>query len=385
MTTICGGCAPCPEPTQRLMLLAAADPTGDATLLWRAGRTLGLGQREAAAAARSSWSRSAPGCGSGIPWCARRPTRPARRRSAARRTGRSPRRPTPDADPERRMWHQAAAATEPDEAVAAELEQAAARIQARAGLAAAAAFLQRSAALTAEPGRRADRALAAALANLHAGAFDTARGLLAAGRVRRGRRPAAGPGRAARGQIEWASVAGREAPVLLRQAASRLETLESGSPGRPTSTPGWRPVAGPAGRTRRPSPRGLPRRARGPAPPTPEPYDLLLDGLTTMVTYGRAAAAPALRRGGGRLPRDQVSARGVAAMGRRSPRWPPWPLWDFDSWAALSTRHVELARAAGALGPVVHRAERPADGGHAVRRLRDGDVAGARRRTWSTR
>ena len=30
-----------PEPTQRLMLLAAADPTGNATLLWRAAQTAG--------------------------------------------------------------------------------------------------------------------------------------------------------------------------------------------------------------------------------------------------------------------------------------------------------------------------------------------------------
>ena len=31
-----------PEPAQQLMLLAAADPTGDATLLWRAAQKLGL-------------------------------------------------------------------------------------------------------------------------------------------------------------------------------------------------------------------------------------------------------------------------------------------------------------------------------------------------------
>src|SRR5207244_10489546 len=80
---------------------------------------------------------------------------------------------------ERRVWHLAAGATGPDEDVATALEQAAVKTQARAGLAAAAAFLQRSVALTAEPGRRADRALAAALANLHARAFDTALGLLA--------------------------------------------------------------------------------------------------------------------------------------------------------------------------------------------------------------
>src|SRR5699024_4700113 len=120
------------------------------------------------------------------------------------------------ADPERRIWHQAAAVTEPDEAVAAALEQAAARTHARAGLAATAAILERAVALTAEPGQRADRALAAALANLHAGAFDTARSLLvqaesdAVHDLQRARVEQL------RGQIEWASVAGREAPVLLR-------------------------------------------------------------------------------------------------------------------------------------------------------------------------
>ena len=31
-----------PAPAQQLMLLAAADPTGDATLLWRAAQALGL-------------------------------------------------------------------------------------------------------------------------------------------------------------------------------------------------------------------------------------------------------------------------------------------------------------------------------------------------------
>ena len=84
-----------------------------------------------------------------------------------------------DTDPERRVWHLAAAATEPDEDVATALERAAAKIQARAGVAASAAFLQRSVALTTEPRRHTERALAAALANLHAGAFDTALGLLA--------------------------------------------------------------------------------------------------------------------------------------------------------------------------------------------------------------
>ena len=60
-----------------------------------------------------------------------------------------------------------------------ELECSAGRAQARGGLAAAAAFLERSVLLTADPARHAERALAAAQASLQAGAFGKALDLLA--------------------------------------------------------------------------------------------------------------------------------------------------------------------------------------------------------------
>ena len=84
----------------------------------------------------------------------------------------------PDIDPDRRAWHRAQAAAAPDEQVALELERSAARAQARGGFAAAGAFLERAAALTPEPSRRAQRALAAAQTKFQAGALGDALALL---------------------------------------------------------------------------------------------------------------------------------------------------------------------------------------------------------------
>ena len=341
-----------PERAQQLMLLAAADPTGDATLLWRAARTMGL-RHDAAAVADAGQLLQ---IGSQVRF--RHPLV----RSAAYTAGSPEDRRTAhlklaaatdvQEDPERRVWHLAAGATGPDEDVAAALEQAAAKTQSRAGLAAAAAFLQRSVALTAEPGRRADRALAAALANLHAGAFDTALGLLAQAeadsvddlqraRVER-----------LRGQIEWASVAGREAPVLLLQAARRLESLDTGL-ARETYLHAWvasslaGPLAGPGGVLLEVS------RAARAAPPAgaPRPCDLLLDGLARMVTEGHAAAEATLRRAVNAFLGDQVSGEDWLQWGILA-QMATMAVWDVDSWIRLSSRHVELARASGALAPL---------------------------------
>ena len=342
-----------PEPTQRLMLLAAADPTGDATLLWRAAPTLGLG-RDAAAAADAEQLLQ---IGSQVRF--RHPLV----RSAAytagspedRRAAHLTLAAATDAqtDPERRVWHLAAAATGPDEEVATALEQAAVKTQARAGLAAAAAFLQRSVALTAESARRADRALAAALANLHAGAFDAALGLLAQAEADAVDDLQRARVEQLRGQIEWASVAGREAPVLLLQAARRLESLDVGL-ARETYLYAWvassvaGPLAGPGGLLLEVSRAG---RAAPPPAGAPRPCDLLLDGLTTMVTQGHAAAEPTLRRAVNAFLGDQVSGEEWLQWGILA-QMATMAVWDFDSWVRMSTRHVELARASGALAPL---------------------------------
>jgi hypothetical protein len=83
------------------------------------------------------------------------------------------------------------------------------------------------------------------------------------------------------GQIEWASIAGREAPVLLVQAARRLDPLHAGL-ARETYLYAWvasslaDPLAGPGGLLLEVS-----RAARAAPPPAeaPRPCDFLLDGL----------------------------------------------------------------------------------------------------------
>ena len=342
-----------PGPAQQLMLLAAADPTGDATLLWRAAQTLGLGPDAAAAADEEQLLN----IGSQVRFChplvrsaAYVAGSPEDRRAAHLTLAAAT---DAETDPERRVWHLAAAAAGPDEDVAAALEQAAAKIQARAGVAASAAFLQRSAALTAEPGRRADRGLAAVLANLHAGAFDIALGLLAQAEAHAVDDLQRARVEQLRGQIEWASVSGREAPVLLLQAAKRLESLDP-ELARETYLYAWvashlaGPLAGPGGLLLEVS-----RAAQAAPQPAgaPRPCDLLLDGLTTMIVQGRAAAEPTIRRAVSAFLGDPVSSEDWLQWGIFA-QMAAMAVWDFDSWVALSTRHVELARALGALAPL---------------------------------
>jgi hypothetical protein len=215
-----------PEQTRRLVQLAAADPSGDQSLVWRAAERLSLPVQAAAPAVDAGL----------VEFGGRVRFRHPLARSAAYRSAAFSDRQQmhaalaevtdPQAEPDRRAWHRAQAAPGPDEEVAAELERSAGRALTRGGLAAAAAFLERAALLTADPARHAERALAAAQASMQAGAFGKTLDLLATAE--------AGPldefQRArvdlVRGSVAFASGFSSDAPTLLLQAARRLEPFD---------------------------------------------------------------------------------------------------------------------------------------------------------------
>ncbi|WP_171107971.1 MULTISPECIES: LuxR family transcriptional regulator [unclassified Streptomyces] len=338
-----------PAETQRLLFTAAAEPVGDVTLLRRAAERLGI---DIDAAASHAEATELITLGTRV-----RFRHPLVRSAAYRAAGPNDRRKVHKAladatdarlDPDRRAWHLARATLDHDETIAAELERSADRAQARGGIAAAAAFLERAAELTPDPVRRAQRAVDAAQAKLHAGAFERAAALLAAAE--------AGPldelGRARidvlRARIAFAQGHGSAAPPLLLAAARRLEQLDVALArdtyleavsavifaGRLARSPGWREVG---------------EAARG-APPSQllRAPDMLLDALAVRLTDGHAVSAPMIERVLRAFCDEDVSVQdslrwlllaGIIAAG----------LWDQERWHTVAARHVAIAREAGAL------------------------------------
>jgi DNA-binding CsgD family transcriptional regulator len=336
-----------PDKSQRLLLLAAAEPLGDAALLMRAAESVGVGASALAPAQddalleidtavrfRHSLVRSA----------AYRAASPEDRRAVHEALAGVT---DPDGDADRRAWHRALAAAEPDEEVAAELEQSAGRAQMRGGLAAAAAFLELATKLTPDPRRRAQRALAAAQARQLSGSPDMALTLLSqaeAGPLNDLERAQA---HLVRGWAAFGSSRGRDAPLLLLAAARELESLDPGLArdtylealsaamfvGRLADDVGIVEVA---------------RAARAVRVDTGRPQELLLDGLSVAVTDGYADGAPLLRKA-------VIAFRAADMPVAEASRW-LWlathaahDVWDDEGWEALCDRHVALARQAGAL------------------------------------
>ena len=341
-----------PEATQRLLLLAAAEPMGDATLVWHAARGLGIEKSALAPAEDAQLVEIEAFVRFRHPL-----VRSAVYRAGSSADRRAVHRALADAtdarsDADRRAWHRAAAAAGLDEDVASELERSADRAMARGGLAAAAAFLRRAVALTPDRERLRERALAAAQASLQAGAFEAALEMLT---IVEGT-PLEPLARARvsmlRGQIAFAQGSVGDAASLLRDAAGRLEGLDLAL-ARETYlyAVGAAFYGGPSSEgdllAASRAVRALPR----PAEP-PRALDALLDGLSLLVTDGRAAAAATLLRAtsafsGADVPVDECLrfSQFATAAGNA--------LWDDEGVRAVCVRQIQLARDAGALGELL--------------------------------
>jgi DNA-binding CsgD family transcriptional regulator len=337
------------EDARLFLLAAAAEPVGDPLLLWSAAGSLGIGVAAADSAqaaelvtledrvmfrhplVRSAVYRSSP---------AR--DRRAVHRALAQATDRA-------VDPDRRAWHLAAAAPEPDEEVALELEHSAVRAQARGGLAAAAAFLQRSVALTRDPARRPERALAAAKASLESGAFKEALGLLDFAEA--GPLDALQHARAdlLRAEAAFAQSRGSDAPPLLMRAAKTLESLDP-KLARETYLDAWSAALFAGRLAGAGSLEEVSREARG-APPAPDPArasDLLLDGFAFLLTGRRSEATPLLQQAAASFAGEGAAVEEVLRWGWLATMGAV-VVWDYDGCLAIGSRCVQLARDSGAL------------------------------------
>ncbi|MFG1658172.1 AAA family ATPase [Micromonospora chersina] len=344
-----------PQDSQRLLLIAAAEPTGDVGLL-----------RRAASLQEVPWDAAAPAETAGLVEFDGRVRfyHPLVRSAVYQRTSAPDRRAAhraleqvtdPHRDRDRRAWHRAHAATSPDEGIAVDLERSAGRAQGRGGAAAAASFLRRAAELTPDPSRRITRALAAAELNIDAGGAEAADTLLAVAE--------AGPlddlQRARlerlRARLVFSQQRCSDAPRLLLDAAHRLAPLDAALArdtlleafgaaifaGRLSAGPGQRAVAEAA---RQASPRT-----------TPLPVDGLLDAMAGLIIDGYAAGVDALRRV---LHIVQQELKCGATDADKRWLWLafgliPEPLapelWDDDAWREMGAAAVRIARETGAL------------------------------------
>jgi DNA-binding CsgD family transcriptional regulator len=335
-----------PESAQRLVLLAAADPVGDAALVLRGAHVLGVdigGMNLAADAGLLEFGVNVrfrhPLVRSAVYRAATAEDRRAAHAALAAVTD-------PGVDPDRRAWHRAHATAGPDEVVAAELIDSADRALRRGGVAAAAVFWQRAVALTPDVGKRASRALTAAEAKYAAGDFEAAQALLVTAE--------AGPlgelGHARlqrmRAQIAFALRRGSDAPPLLLQAAQRLQSLDVELARQSYLEALVAAIY--AGRLARGQDTLDIARAAQLAPLGPEQLpqsQLLLRGLAVRLTDGFTAAAPMLTEALGRYraqPQEldwQCVSHNLVAM----------DLWDDEAWSSLAAGQVRRARASGTL------------------------------------
>ena len=338
-----------PEQTRLLLLIAAADPVGEPGLVWRAADRLGITSEALAPAEAAGLLEINAQVRFRHPLVRSAVYRSSPLHERQRVHGALAEVTDPEADPDRRAWHRAQATSEPDETVAEDLERSAGRAQARGGLAAAAAFLERSSSLTLDPARRTERMLAAAQFNLQAGALDATRRLLAM--LESSVSDEFGQARVdlLRGRVASAASGGREAPALLLKAARRLETLDP-TLARDTYLDAWAAALFAGRQADAGNLVEVSRAARGALRSTEQshPAHQLLESLTVLILDGRDAAVGSLRRAVSSFDGDETSVEEGLGWGTLISTAAA-TVWDFDSWDVALTRQAELAREVGAL------------------------------------
>lgn len=343
-----------PTATQQLLLLAAAEPVGDPSLLVRAANELGIAVDAAPATSAGLIEvgesiRFAHPLARAAAYIAADPVdRRSAHRALARATDESQ-------DPDRKAWHFAQAADGPDEAVAAGLERAAGRARERGGMAAEAVLHERAAELTPDAVTRGHRALAAAEAHFSAAAPDRATELAAMAdqcpmhpmdeaRLTR-----------LRARVLFARSRGQEAGPLLLDAAAQFSQLHSSLArdtyleaisaivfsGRVHGAHGAQAAALAA------------RRSHAPASSSVA-ADHLLQGVSAILALGPRQGLPTLKAALVPFVEEQHHSREAAL------RWlllTPVALesfihhdWNLNAWEQISSRAVRVARDLGALG-----------------------------------
>ncbi len=330
-----------PVHSQRLLLVVAAERSGDPDLLWRAAGRLGIDRAALAPAEpvlrtgtqltfRHTLVRAAVYASASEE--ARRETHLALAASM-----------DPVLDRERTAWHRAAAASEPDEALAAELEWSSEAAREKGGFATAGAFLELAARVTPEAGARAGRALDAAEAHLTAGSTGKAASVFSQVSIDELDAPHLARAAAVGARLGTAQGDAYDSRLLL-DAARALEPVDAARArstylqavmlalfaGRLGTRDGLRRAAQAA------------RRAP-PAPAEETAEDLLLDGFGLLLTTGHAKAAPVLRRG------VDLAIRSGTAPAFASAYQAAFELWDDEALRVLSRSRVQQSRASGAL------------------------------------
>lgn len=339
-----------PPATRTLLLIAAAEPTGEPAWLWAAAARLEISADSGVPAERSGLVAAG---------FRLRFRHPLVRSAVYRKASLSERRHahaaladvmTGPAAAEHRAWHRAHATSAPDETVAVELVQSAERARRRGGAPAAAAFLAKAVDLTPDPIRRAERALDAAQALLAAADPEAAERLLI---VPPGDDHELLSARVdlLRAKITFAALRGCDGPPLLLGAAERLRPLDPAL-ARETYLEALMAamIVGRLHADEHTSATAIAESARQAPPPSDPPtaVDFLLDGLVVRLTEGHGPAVPLLKRAIQEYLADE-------ATGTADPRWHDitnrvlLDLFDQDTYSMLNLRQLELLRAAGEL------------------------------------